>query len=60
VRCQLYVALDQGYVNQEEAEVLIDQHKKLSIMIHKFMEHLKASKFKGQKYKPPETRPETG
>lgn len=49
-----------AYVNREEAEVLIDQHKKLSIMIHKFMEHLKASKFKGQKYKPPETRPETG
>ncbi|MEW6290838.1 MAG: four helix bundle protein [Thermodesulfobacteriota bacterium] len=48
VRCQLYVALDQGYVNREEAEVLIDQHKKLSIMIHKFMEHLKASKFKGE------------
>ena len=57
VRCQLYVALDQGYVNQEEAEPLIDQHKKLSIMIHKFMEHLKGSQFKGQKYKPPKPDP---
>ena len=53
VRCQLYVAQDQGYVNQEEAVALIDQHRKLSIMIHKFMEHLKGSSFKGQKYKAP-------
>ena len=53
VRCQLYVALDQGYVIREEAEKLIDLHKKLSIMIHKFMEHLKGSRFKGQKYKAP-------
>jgi len=53
VRCQLYVAVDQGYVNQEEAVGLIDQHRKLSIMLHKFMEHLKGSSFKGQKYKAP-------
>jgi four helix bundle protein len=57
VRCQLYVALDQGYVKRDEAEALIDQHKKLSIMIHKFMEHLKGSNFKGQKYKPPKPDP---
>ncbi|MBU4263190.1 MAG: four helix bundle protein [Proteobacteria bacterium] len=57
VRCQLYVALDQGYVNREEAESLIDQHRKLSIMIHKFMEHLKGSRFKGQKYKAPKPDP---
>ena len=51
VRCQLYVARDQQYIPQSEAEPLIDQHKKLSIMIYKFMEHLKGSKFKGHKYK---------
>ncbi|MCB2180762.1 MAG: four helix bundle protein [Desulfobulbaceae bacterium] len=58
VRCQLYVALDQGYIKREEAEFLIDQHKKLSIMIFKFMEHLKGSRFKGQKYKSPKPDPE--
>jgi len=51
VRCQLYVALDQGYLDRRAAEPLIDQHKKLSIMIYNFMEHLKESKFKGHKYK---------
>ncbi|MCF6290079.1 MAG: four helix bundle protein [Desulfobacterales bacterium] len=53
VRCQLYVAQDQGYIVREKAEILIDQHRKLSIMLHKFIEHLKRSKFKGQKYKKP-------
>jgi len=52
VRCQLYVAVDQGYVNKKEAGYLIDQHKKLSIMIYKLMEHLKRSPYKGHKYKP--------
>jgi four helix bundle protein len=57
VRCQLYVASDQGYVSKENADDLIDQHRKLSIMLHKFIEHLKRSKFKGQKYKIPQPDP---
>jgi len=59
VRCQLYVASDQGYIRKEAAEDLLDQHRKLSIMLHKFMEHLKGSRFKGQKYKAPKPDPET-
>ena len=58
VRCQLYVAVDQGYVDKTASDELIDQHKKLSIMLHKFMEHLKGSKFKGQKYKAPKPEKE--
>ncbi|MBU0480204.1 MAG: four helix bundle protein [Proteobacteria bacterium] len=58
VRCQLYVALDQGYIEKGKAELLIDQHRKLSIMLYKFMEHLKGSKFQGQKYKAPKPDPE--
>lgn len=57
VRCQLYVALDQGYIDNRNAEPLIDQHKKLSIMIYKLMEHMKSSRFKGHKYKPPKPDP---
>jgi four helix bundle protein len=57
VRCQLYVAMDQGYIALDVAEELIDQHKKLSIMIHNFMEHLKKSRFKGHKYRPPQADP---
>ena len=52
VRCQLYIACDQGYVTREETEYLIDQHRKLSIMLYKLMEHLKRSPYKGHKYKP--------
>ena len=58
VRCQLYVAQDQGYLDPTSAISLIDQHKKLSIMLHKFIEHLKSSRFKGNKYKTPKPDPE--
>jgi len=51
VRSQLYIAADQGYINQAESETLINEFKKLSIMINKFMAHLKKSQFKGSKYK---------
>ena len=57
VRCQLYVAVDQGYINAREAEHLIDQHKKLSIMIYNLMEHMKGSRFKGHKHKPAKPDP---
>lgn len=56
VRCQLYIAVDQGYVERKEAEELIDDCKKISIMLHKFMEHLKGSKFRGVKYKQPKKK----
>jgi len=51
VRCQLYVALDQGYIGREEGERLLDSCKKLSIMIHNFMKYLRTSPIKGQKFK---------
>jgi four helix bundle protein len=53
VRSQLYVAMDQGYVEKKECELLIDAFKKLSIMINNFMEYLKGSRYKGPKYKMP-------
>jgi len=53
VRCQVYVALDQGYIDEEEGERLIDACKKLSIMLNNFMKYLKGSPYKGQKYKCP-------
>lgn len=56
VRCQIYIAADQGYVERKEAAELIDDCKKISVMIHKFMEHLKGSKFKGAKYKQPKRK----
>jgi len=51
VRCQLYIAADQGYIGKQEADDLINSCKKLSIMISNLMEYLKCSIFKGSKYK---------
>lgn len=53
VRAQLYVAMDQGYIETKECEQLIDDFKKLSIMINNFIEYLKNSIYKGSKYKKP-------
>lgn len=53
VRSQLYVAMDQEYIDKRKSELLIDAFKKLSIMINNFMEYLKGSRYKGPKYKMP-------
>jgi four helix bundle protein len=54
VRCQLYIALDQHYLEKSAGEALISSFRKLSIMINKFVEYLKKSKYKGMRYKVPE------
>lgn len=56
VRCQLYLAGDQNYVNQNELKPFIEQCKRISIMINNFMEHLKGSRYKGPKYKMPKQK----
>jgi four helix bundle protein len=53
VRSQLYIAMDQGYVDKKKGELLIDAFKRLSIMLNNFMEYLKGSPYKGAKYKMP-------
>ncbi len=56
VRAQLYIALDQKYVDVEESDLLIDDFRKLSIMIHNFMNYLKTTPYKGVKYKQPKEK----
>ena len=51
VRSQLYIAGDQGYISKDDCEQMIDNCKKLSIMLHKFIEYLKTAPYKGNKYK---------
>ncbi len=51
VRSQLYIALDQGYLNRKEFEQIIESFKKLSIMISNLMKYLKNSSYKGAKFK---------
>ena len=45
VRSQLYVVMDQGYIIKKECEQLIDNLKKLSIMINNFIEYLKCGRY---------------
>jgi four helix bundle protein len=56
VRAQLYIALDQKYIDTEESTRLIDDLRKLSIMIHNFMSYLKTTQYKGVKYKRPKQK----
>lgn len=53
VRTQLYVALDQGYINKEKFNELFKSFKRLSVMISNLIDHLKGSGYKGEKYKQP-------
>jgi four helix bundle protein len=41
VRSQLYIALDQGYIDAKECEALIIEFKKLSVSIHNFINNPK-------------------
>lgn len=50
VRSQLYVALDQDYVDPKEAGELIESLKRLSIMISNLVDHLKHSGMRGEKF----------
>jgi len=56
VRSQLYVAMDQCYIDKIKCEQIIDKCKKLSIMINNFIEYLKVSGYKGTKYKMPKQK----
>jgi four helix bundle protein len=50
-RSQLYVALDQGYVTQQESDELIKSFKRLSVMISNLTDYLRRSRMKGEKFK---------
>ena len=50
VRSQLYVALDQKYVDQRVADNLLMILKRLSVMIKHLIDHLKRSGMRGPKY----------
>jgi four helix bundle protein len=50
VRSQLYVALDQEYVDPKVADSLLAVLKRLSVMIKHLIDHLKRSGMRGPKY----------
>jgi four helix bundle protein len=53
VRSQLYVALDQGYIGQDAFDSIMNSSRRLSVMTSNFVDYLKNSSMKGQKYKRP-------
>lgn len=51
VRSQLYVALDQEYITQEQFVQMFNAFKKLSGMISNLIDYLKGSRMRGEKFK---------
>ena len=51
VRTQLYVALDQKYIDEETFKRLLNRATEIGRMIGKLMNYLKKAKIKGTKYK---------
>ena len=53
VRSQLYVALDQGYLRNEQFVPMFNSLRKQSGMLAGLIKYLKGSKMRGEKYKKP-------
>ncbi len=51
LRSQLYVVVDQKYINATKHKELLDLSKTISVKLSNFIQVLKASKLKGSKYK---------
>jgi four helix bundle protein len=50
-RSQIYRAFDNGYITQNESEILGRQAKKVNFLIQKLINYLKESGLKGPKFK---------
>jgi len=51
VKCQLYMAVDQEYLDKETFEILFSNATEISKMISGLMSHIRDSSIKGIKYK---------
>jgi len=51
VRCQLYVAIDQGYIQETDFKELIAMATETGRMVGGLMSYLRSSQYKGTKYK---------
>jgi four helix bundle protein len=51
VRCQLYAALDEEYLNETEFEELYEQSMEISRLVSGFMAYLRRSELRGSKFK---------
>ena len=55
VRSQLYLALDAGYLNEEEWKTLHDSCLEISRILDRFSSYLRDTEIKGSKFKAPPT-----
>ena len=55
LRSQLYIVLDQGYIDENKFKELIEMNTAISRMISRLIEYLRKSNIKGIKYKQPVT-----
>ena len=51
VRSELYVALDQGYINSDTFNGLCQQSTEISRLLSGFMRYLSESEYRGKKYR---------
>jgi len=51
LRSQLFIARDVGYIDNNDFKVLLDSATNVSKQMSGFIEYLKTTKFKGQKFK---------
>ena len=51
LRSQLYIVLDQGYIDENKFKELIEMNTAISRMISRLIEYLRKSNIKGIKYK---------
>ena len=51
VRSQLYVAFDQGYIDESQFERMVHLCVRISVMLQAFITALRNSDFKGPRYK---------
>lgn len=51
VRCQLYIAFDQGYISKQELDALLVFCRRTSATIYRYIESIKVQGYKGLRYR---------
>jgi len=59
VRCHLYIARDQDYLNEDKFDELLAMTQQVSRIIRGLMGYLQKAGIKGNKFKSPNLKPET-
>jgi four helix bundle protein len=55
IRAQLYVGIDQGYIDEQQFTTLVDQASRIGRALAGLMKYLRESQFRGSKFKAPDS-----